>query len=233
DALPISGENPALPCNRVRHTLPRVGSPKARGQGHPLSWSARGASPRDDTHTPRVGPGASPAPWARLEGPLVIGIPRRLSALVLSGVGIAGLLAPAAVAADPRHSGAATTSAPWLAGEVVDGALPGPVGDMPDWRITTDGLVAVEAPGTDPEAAERVATTVADNVRSYNSHDDWGGDREARIGGATAKLLYAAVISESDPTDFGGHDMRAETLEVVRGPENGAEEGRISDRATG
>lgn len=163
----------------------------------------------------------------------MIGIPRRLSALVLAGVGIAGLLAPAAVAADPRHSGAATTSAQWLAGEFVDGALPGPVGDMPDWGITIDGLIALEATGTDPEAAERVATTVADNVRSYNSHDDWGGDPEVRIGGATAKLLYAAVISESDPTDFGGHDMRAETLELVRGPETGAEEGRISDRETG
>src|SRR5699024_11402132 len=98
--------------------------------------------------------------------------PRRLSALVLAGVGIAGLLAPAAVAADPRHSGAATTSAQWLAGEFVDGALPGPVGDMPDWGITIDGLIALESTGTDPEADERVATPVADNEHITNSHDD-------------------------------------------------------------
>lgn len=160
-------------------------------------------------------------------------IPRRLVPLALAGLGATALLAPVAASADTQHSAAATASARWLSGELRDGALPGPFGDNPDWGLTIDALIALEATGADPAAARAVSDAVADHVADYNSYAGWGGDPDVRIGGATAKILYAAVASGADPADFGGFDMRAETLDLVQGPGGGANQGRISDRDTG
>lgn len=166
--------------------------------------------------------------------------PRRTLPLSLAALGAAAVLIPAAAlapvlspaSADTRYGAAASDSALWLSGEVVDGALPGPMPPTPDWGLTIDALVALEATGADPVTSRQVSDAVAANVRSYNSYEDWDPGSEARIGGATAKILYAAVISGADPADFGGFDMRAETLDLVAGPDEGAHEGRIRDRGT-
>lgn len=166
--------------------------------------------------------------------------PRRTLPLALASIGAVTVLIPAALppaalapaSADTRHDAAAADAALWLSGEVADGALPGPFGGNPDWGLTIDALIALEATGADPATAREVSAAVAANVRSYNSYEDWDPDSDVRIGGATAKILYAAVISDADPTDFGGFDMRAETLELVAGPDAGAHEGRIRDRGT-
>ncbi len=161
--------------------------------------------------------------------------PRLLVALGTAAVLLpAAVLAPvvAPVSADTRYGAEAAQSALWLSGELVDGALPGPMPPNPDWGLTIDALIALEATGADPAAARQVSDAVAANVRSYNSHEDWVPGSEVRIGGATAKILYAAVISGADPTDFGGFDMRAETLDLVAGADAGAHEGRIQDRGT-
>lgn len=161
-------------------------------------------------------------------------IPRPSLILTLATVGALGLSTAPAVLAEPHHAPAADASARWLAEEIQpDGSLPGPFGTTPDWGLTIDALIALEATGAAPSAARTIRQAVADNVAAYNSYAGWGGDPDVRIGGATAKILYAAVISGADPTDFGGFDMRAETLGLIQGPEGGAHEGRISDRDTG
>ncbi|WP_016697717.1 prenyltransferase/squalene oxidase repeat-containing protein [Actinoalloteichus spitiensis] len=127
------------------------------------------------------------------------------------------------------HLGQAVAAGRWLAGELVDGRMPGFVGA--DWGLTIDSLLALAATNADPAAVEEVADAVAANVRSYNSHDDWGVPG-VRVAGATAKILVAAVAADRDPTDFGGHDMRQETLDLIAGPEAGTQEGRLRDQGT-
>jgi hypothetical protein len=130
----------------------------------------------------------------------------------------------------PAHTAAARDAASWLAGEFTDGSLPGPFGG-PDWGLTIDGIIALSATGVDTPTRLRATTQVAAHVRSYNSYDDWGiaGFTD---GGATAKLLYVASAAGADPTDFGGYDLRAETLSLIAGADAGHQRGRITSRTT-
>ncbi|MCP2334568.1 LPXTG cell wall anchor domain-containing protein [Actinoalloteichus caeruleus] len=127
------------------------------------------------------------------------------------------------------HRGQAVAAGRWLAEELVDGRMPGFVGA--DWGLTIDALLALAATNADPAAVEEAADAVAANIRSYNSHDDWGVPG-VRVAGATAKILVAAVAADRDPTDFGGHDMRRETLDLIAGPDAGVQEGRLKDQGT-
>ncbi|MCK1798387.1 hypothetical protein MTQ01_20625 [Streptomyces sp. XM4193] len=138
------------------------------------------------------------------------------------------LTAPAAAAGPAEHTDAAVAAARWQAGELVDGGIPG-LGAGPDWGLTIDTLIALEATGADRAAAERVTEQLKLHVRDYNSNDAWGEPGQ-RIAGATAKLLYAAVVTESDPSAFGEYDLRQETLDLIAGPEAGPEHGRVKDR---
>ncbi|MGC4788073.1 cell wall anchor protein [Micromonospora sp. DT178] len=130
----------------------------------------------------------------------------------------------------PAHAAAARDAASWLAGEFADGVLPGPLGG-PDWGLTVDGILALSATGVDAPVRQAATAQVAAHVRSYNSYDDWGipGFTD---GGATAKLLYAASAAGADPTDFGGFDLRTETLSLVAGADAGHQRGRITSRTT-
>ncbi|MEU4565300.1 prenyltransferase/squalene oxidase repeat-containing protein [Micromonospora sp. NPDC023956] len=146
-----------------------------------------------------------------------------LVALAATAPGL-GLAAPSSTA-DPA---AARAGASWLADEFTDGALPGPFGGQ-DWGLTVDGLLALTAADV-AEPTRRAATDqVAAHVRSYNSYDDYGIEGFTD-GGATAKLLYAATAAGADPTDFGGWDLRAETLALVAGADSGDQRGRITSR---
>ncbi|OZV77005.1 cell wall anchor protein [Micromonospora echinospora] len=148
------------------------------------------------------------------------------TALVALAATAPSLAAPS-TAADPD---AARDAATWLAREFTDGALPGPFGGQ-DWGLTIDGLLALTAADV-AEPTRRAATEqVAAHVRSYNSYDDWGIEGFTD-GGATAKLLYAATAAGAEPTDFGGFDLRAETLALVAGADSGDQRGRITSRTT-
>jgi hypothetical protein len=125
-------------------------------------------------------------------------------------------------------SDAATAGAAWLSGELVDGALPGFAG--PDWGLTVDGMFALSAAQADRPALEAMATAVAAHVRSFNSYDDFDV-LGVRIAGATAKLMVAALAAGKDPTDFGGFDLRQETLDLVAGDAD-PEAGRVRDSGT-
>jgi hypothetical protein len=135
----------------------------------------------------------------------------------------------AAVSTPATPATAAVEAARWLAGELVDGALPGFAG--PDWGLTLDALFALSATRADESATDTVATTLAANVRKYNSFDDFGIPG-VRIAGATAKLLVSAVAAEKDPASFGGFNLRQETLDLVAGADAGEFAGRVRDQGT-
>ena len=139
---------------------------------------------------------------------------------------MAVLLPPGTAHADPPPDPAAA-AAQWQAGEITpDGGIPGMVGV--DWGLTVDSLIALEATGVAPQVAQQITDGLKIHVRDYNSHDAWGEPGQ-RIAGATAKLLYAAVVAGEDPTAFGEYDLRQETLDLVAGPEAGLENGRVKD----
>ncbi|GAA4011072.1 hypothetical protein GCM10022247_36760 [Allokutzneria multivorans] len=113
----------------------------------------------------------------------------------------------------------------WLVGELRDGALPGFNG--PDWGLTIDALFVLSATRTDGAALNQVADKVAHNVRGYNSYDLWG-QPGVRLADETGKLLAAAVAADTDPTSFGGINLRQEMLELIAGP--GPNHGQIQDK---
>ncbi|MGW1543024.1 hypothetical protein ACWCPM_22755 [Streptomyces sp. NPDC002309] len=144
----------------------------------------------------------------------------------------AGLIAlsPHAVA-EPRPD-TALAAARWQAGELDNGAIPGFSPGMYDWGLTIDTLVALKATGADDKAADEAVAQLKLHVREYNSYDAWGEPGQ-RVAGATAKLLYAAVVAGEDPAKFGEYDLRQETLDLIAGPQAGLEEGRVKDKVLG
>ncbi|MEV8373154.1 prenyltransferase/squalene oxidase repeat-containing protein [Kribbella sp. NPDC056861] len=141
--------------------------------------------------------------------------------------------APQTMQAAPATTAAtagATAAAQWMAGQLVDGAIPGFAG--PDWGLTIDtqwGLIAAEA---DPTVIAQVVNAVQTHVPDY-AGPGWYPDPEARIAGATAKVLLSAVTAGKDVTNFGGRNMRQETLDLIAGQDAGVEQGRLRDKATG
>lgn len=132
-------------------------------------------------------------------------------------------------AANP-HADNGVAAAKWQAGELVDGGIPGFAGS--DWGLTIDTMMALAATRSQPTALKAAADAVAANIRKYNSAEEWGMPG-SRIAGATAKVLFAAVVADRDPTKFGGLDMRAETLDLIAGADAGDDVGRIRDKLTG
>ncbi|WP_419996955.1 hypothetical protein [Streptomyces boninensis] len=126
------------------------------------------------------------------------------------------------------NADAAVAAARWQAGEVgEDGGIPGFAGA--DWGLTVDTLMALKATGAEPDTATRITDALKVHVRDYNSLDAWG-EKGQRVAGATAKLLYAAVITKSDPEKFGAYNLRQETLDLIAGSDKGLEDGRVKDK---
>ncbi|WHT22598.1 prenyltransferase/squalene oxidase repeat-containing protein [Crossiella sp. CA-258035] len=134
---------------------------------------------------------------------------------------------PAAVDEPTRGSGEA---AKWLAGQLVKDLLPGPAGPeaAPDLGLSVDALLGLAATDADPGARQRLTAALAGNARNYTG-DQWGLPT-SRIGGQTAKLLFGAVAAGADATDFGGLDLRQETLNLINGPEAGEWAGQLFDK---
>ncbi|GIJ39800.1 prenyltransferase/squalene oxidase repeat-containing protein [Micromonospora andamanensis] len=158
---------------------------------------------------------------------------------VAAGLGVATATALTIVAAtpfgvaaapSPTHTAAARDAATWLAGEYTDGVLPGPF-TPEDWGLSIDGVIALAATGVASSTRQAATAQIAAHVRSYNSYDDWGIEGFTD-GGATAKLLYVASAAGADPTDFGGWDLRAETVALIAAADTDHQHGRITSRTT-
>lgn len=79
----------------------------------------------------------------------------------------------------------------------------------PDYGLTLDAVLALDAAGIGQDAARAATAYVATNVRSYVTGADYGAASE-RYAGALAKTLNVAVAQRLDPSDFGGVDLVAE-----------------------
>lgn len=126
---------------------------------------------------------------------------------------------------DNSHHVKAVAAGKWLAGQLVDDAMPGFAG--PDWGLTIDALFGLTASGADPAARQRVVDNVGRHVRSYDSYDDYGIPG-VTIAGAAAKILVAAVAGGANPRSFGGYDMRTEVLGLIA--TSGPMAGRVRDK---
>lgn len=147
------------------------------------------------------------------------------TASVLAGAAVA--LSPTALA-DPS---AARAAAAWQAAEITaDGYLPSGWG-TPDWGLTIDTLIALKATGANDEIADKITATLETRAFEYFSLDLWD-TKGQRIAGATAKVLYAAVVSGAETGTFGEFDMRQEVLDLIAGPDKGLEAGRVKDKVT-
>ncbi|MFV2019256.1 LPXTG cell wall anchor domain-containing protein [Micromonospora sp. LOL_023] len=121
---------------------------------------------------------------------------------------------------------AAQAGSHWLSGQLVDGGLPGFVGS--DWGLTIDALFALRATGTELAAVAAITEALAANADGYAAIRTEMGDFVT--GGSTAKVLLAAVAAGVDPTDFGGHDWRQRTLDLIYGTDHGTRTGWLYDR---
>ncbi len=152
-----------------------------------------------------------------------IAMRRLLIPLTAGAVAVGGLTPPADAA--PHTSG--TAAAAWQATQLdSQGGIYNDQYGFTDWGLTVDSLVALRATGVAPAATTASTAYVAAHVRSYNSYDDYGQEG-VRISGATGKLLYLAVVTKSNPRDFGGFDLRAESLALMT--RSGVNKGRFQD----
>ncbi|MGW9214544.1 prenyltransferase/squalene oxidase repeat-containing protein [Embleya sp. NPDC055664] len=157
---------------------------------------------------------------------------RKTGAVAVCGailVAASPVFSASADAANP-YAAQAAAAAKWQAGELVDGGIPGFSGS--DWGLTIDTVMALAATRSEPAALKAATDAVAANIRKYNSAEEWGMPG-SRIAGATAKVLFASVVAGRNPAAFGGLDMRAETLDLVAGPDAGDDVGRVRDKLTG
>ena len=127
------------------------------------------------------------------------------------------------------EDGPATSSEPALlaAGYLVRQLAAG--GDMlsvdsggvsyPDWGVTADAVLALDAAGAGAAQAATTTELLAQHVVDYVGF----GDPNEVSAGAVAKLLNVAVAQGVDPTAFGGHDLVA-TLTSLEQPN-----GRFTD----
>ncbi|MDG4833971.1 prenyltransferase/squalene oxidase repeat-containing protein [Solwaraspora sp. WMMD1047] len=132
---------------------------------------------------------------------------------------------PVAVSAGVGADTAAGSASRWLAGQLVDGGLPGFVGS--DWGLTIDALLALRAAEVEPAAVAAITRSLAANADGYAAIRTEAGD--FITGGSTAKVLVAVVAAGLDPTDFGGHDWRARTQGLIHGSDEGARAGWLHD----
>ncbi|MEU9886314.1 hypothetical protein [Sphaerisporangium sp. NPDC051011] len=153
-----------------------------------------------------------------------IAVRRLLIPLAAGAVVLTGLTAPAQAA-----SPASVHAAEWQASQLdAQGGIYNDQYGFTDWGLTVDTVIALKATGAEPQIAAKATAYVAAHVRSYNSYDDWG-QPGVRVSGATGKLLYLAVATGSNPQNFGGYDLRAESLALMT-TTPGPDQGRFQDQ---
>ena len=98
-------------------------------------------------------------------------------------------------------------------------------GKTPDYGLTLDAVLALDAAGVGQSAATTATAFVADNIMSYVTDKDFGPGHDRYVGGL-AKALNAAVAQKVDPTAFGDLNLVAE-LQALEQPN-----GRFVDKST-
>lgn len=146
--------------------------------------------------------------------------PRRA---VLAGLLSTALLAPAlsSPASAATDVPAAKANSAWLADQLEDdGTLQNPLGgSLPDHGLMIDTIIAMAASGDQPLAEPIVR--YLDEGRHASDYFTWDGlvpgmgFEDIITGGATAKVLVAALASKRNPRSFGGSDMVRETLGTI------------------
>jgi hypothetical protein len=141
--------------------------------------------------------------------------------------------ATAAPAALPDPGGAAMD---WIVAELAadgghlttsfdDGA--GGVGTVPDYGLTIDAALALEADGQGgTSSAADAAAFVEDNLDSYITGVDFGA-ADDRYAGPIAKAMLMALVRGDDPAAFGGWDLDTTLRDLLQ--ESGVDAGRFSD----
>lgn len=134
-----------------------------------------------------------------------------------------GLLAPSALPATSTDP--ALVAAGFLERELAAGGHHLSVAfggeSYPDYGVTLDAVLALDAAGAGQSEAAAATKYVADNLGQYIGFDY--GETEF-YAGAAAKTLLVAVAQGVDPTSFGGVDLVA-SLESLEQPD-----GRFSDK---
>lgn len=140
---------------------------------------------------------------------------RRLRASLVAAVAgallVPALTSPARAADVP----AAKASSTWLAGELVDGAYPKMFGGS-DYGLMIDALFAMVASGDAATAAPIVEVLRSEHL-NYTTFAEFLGEdgKDDKIGGATAKVLVAALAVGENPRSFGGTDLVAATRATI------------------
>ena len=146
-------------------------------------------------------------------------------------VTVSGVAAAVAARPTPARGGrSARQAAGWLIGDLRGSRLPGP-GGVTDWGLTIDALWALRATGTGRAATSGIVRALAQGADDYIGARAYA-DPQARVAGATAKVLLAAAVAGRDATSFGGFDLRAEVLRLMQ-DQDAPRPGRFSDRGTG
>ncbi|WP_242910570.1 hypothetical protein [Actinomadura terrae] len=146
--------------------------------------------------------------------------------LTVGAVAFTGLTVPAQAASHPS----AVRAARWQATQLdAKGGIFNDQFNFTDWGLTADTVIALKATGVKPQIAKKSTAYIAAHVRSYNSLDD-SGQPGVRFSGPTGKLLYLATATKSNPRNFGGFDLRAESLALMT--KSGVNKGRFQDKGT-
>lgn len=150
------------------------------------------------------------------------------SSLARRVAGAAGALAlGCAVVALPTsaQADAADSTGAWLADELDGGLLPGQFGS-PDYGLSIDALLSLDALDVEPGAVDDIIGALAEDPQAYISGEAFD-DTGSTYAGATAKLAVGAATAGRDPESFGSVDL----LERLRSTvvTEGAEAGRASD----
>ena len=153
-------------------------------------------------------------------------------ALVLTPLVAAGALLVPATAVDGPDT---TTVADQAAAGYVDRLLTAGGGHLesfgyPDYGLTLDAVIALDAAGAGQDNASAATTFVADQVENYVAYTDTTVDppEQHYFANATAKALFVAAVQGEDPTDLGsgGTDLVARLQSLMTA------EGQFADQSS-
>ncbi len=146
----------------------------------------------------------------------------------------AAVLALTALSLTPAVGSAATAPAPVSAADAAGGYIARQLAvtgshfvtyASPDWGLTADGILALDAVGVGQAQATASTADLSTHVKDYITGEQWG-DKGSLYAGATAKTLNVAVAQKADPRAFGGVDLVADLTSLLQ------PSGRFSDRSS-
>lgn len=132
---------------------------------------------------------------------------RRLGALVaasaLAVTGVSLVATPAQASAAPRP---VSIGADWLAGQLVDGLLPGDFGSL--YGPSIDAALSLKAAGGHDADVTAIGTAIGNHITDYTEYDyTFNGHFTGQAAGPTAKALVLAQNLPTPTTTLGGVDL--------------------------